>query len=100
MNINAESAKMTSITASSQIVTVEATTRYLVCAIGNTCYVKSAGPGVTTVTASATAAGSFPVPQGTFLGPIQFDGTKVAVIGAAAAGRIYLLKVNRSWRSP
>ncbi len=100
MNINAESAKMTSITASSQIVTVEATTRYLLCAIGNTCFIKTAGPGVDTVTASATAAGSFPVPQGALLGPIQFDGTKVAVIGASAAGRIYLLKVNRSWRSP
>ncbi len=100
MNINAESVKMTSITTSSQIVTLEATTRYLICAIGNTCYIKSAGPGVSTVTASATAAGSFPVPQASLLGPIQFDGTKVAVIGAAAAGRVYFLKVNRSWRSP
>lgn len=100
MNINSESVKMTSITASSQIVTVEATARYLICAVGNTAYIKTAGPGVATVTASATAAGNFPVPQAALLGPIQFDGTKVAVIGAAAAGRIYFLKVNRSWRSP
>jgi hypothetical protein len=34
------------------------------------------------------------------MGPILFDGTKVAVIGAAAAGRVYFLKVNRSWRAP